>query len=154
MRGTRSLLGVGMSVGRVLTPYHWHLVAATTRTIAYWNAFLLPPANEVCEGYVFTCVCHSIHGGGVHGRGDVCGGGGHVWQRDGGMCGRDCAWQGGVARTLPPPRTYYEIRPMSGRYAFYVNAFFLIFLASVWGKWRCVDRSGVVLVFFPFLYFQ
>ena len=20
-------------------------------------------ANEVCEGYVFTCVCHSVHGG-------------------------------------------------------------------------------------------
>ena len=29
---------------------------------------LLPPANEVCEGYVFTPVCHSVHGGG----GDVC----------------------------------------------------------------------------------
>ena len=26
---------------------------------------LLPPANEVCEGYVFTGVCHSVHGGGV-----------------------------------------------------------------------------------------
>ena len=25
----------------------------------------LPPANEVCEGYVFTPVCHSVHGG-VH----------------------------------------------------------------------------------------
>ena len=25
----------------------------------------LPPANEVCEGYVFTRVCHSVHGGGV-----------------------------------------------------------------------------------------
>ena len=24
----------------------------------------LPPANEVCEGYVFTRVCHSVHGGG------------------------------------------------------------------------------------------
>ena len=24
---------------------------------------LLPPANEVCEGYVFTRVCHSVHGG-------------------------------------------------------------------------------------------
>ena len=23
---------------------------------------LSPPANEVCEGYVFTCVCHSVHG--------------------------------------------------------------------------------------------
>ena len=24
---------------------------------------LLPPANEVCKGYVFTSVCHSVHGG-------------------------------------------------------------------------------------------
>ena len=28
---------------------------------------LLPPANEVCEGYVFTGVCLSTGGGGVHG---------------------------------------------------------------------------------------
>ena len=31
----------------------------------------LPPANEICEGYVFTGVCHSVHrgggGGGVRG---------------------------------------------------------------------------------------
>ena len=28
----------------------------------------LPPANEVCEGYVFTRICHSVHrGGGVPG---------------------------------------------------------------------------------------
>ena len=29
---------------------------------------LLPPVNEVCEGYVFTRVCHSVHrgrGGGI-----------------------------------------------------------------------------------------
>ena len=26
---------------------------------------ILPPANGVCEGYVFTLVCHSVHGGGV-----------------------------------------------------------------------------------------
>ena len=25
----------------------------------------LPPANEVCEGNVFTRVCHSVHGEGV-----------------------------------------------------------------------------------------
>ena len=31
---------------------------------------LLPPANEVCEGYVFTSICHSVHRvGGVRGRG-------------------------------------------------------------------------------------
>ena len=26
---------------------------------------LLPPANEVCQGYVFTRECHSVHGRGV-----------------------------------------------------------------------------------------
>ena len=25
----------------------------------------LPPTNEVCDGYVFTCVCHSVHRVGV-----------------------------------------------------------------------------------------
>ena len=36
---------------------------------SYWNVFLLPSANKVCEGYVFTCFCHSVHGGSasVHG---------------------------------------------------------------------------------------
>ena len=28
------------------------------------NAYLLPPANEVYEGYVFTRVCYSVQGGG------------------------------------------------------------------------------------------
>ena len=31
----------------------------------------LPPANEVCEGYVFTPVCHSVHRGSVPGPGGV-----------------------------------------------------------------------------------
>ena len=45
---------------------------------------LLPPKNEVCEGYVFTGVCLSM-------------GGWHAWQRQGGMHGRGmCAWQGGM----------------------------------------------------------
>ena len=26
---------------------------------------LLPPANEVCKGYVFTRICHSVHRGGL-----------------------------------------------------------------------------------------
>ena len=29
------------------------------------HQYLLPSANEVCEGYVFTRVCHYVHGGGV-----------------------------------------------------------------------------------------
>ena len=48
----------------------------------------LPPANEVCEGYVFTGVCLStgaglcpgagvsVHRGGSLSRGDLCRGGG------------------------------------------------------------------------------
>ena len=46
-----------------------------------WVSFptLLPPANEVCEGYVFTGVCHSVHRGGMHG----CPGGMH-----------GCSWGG------------------------------------------------------------
>ena len=31
------------------------------------SEYLLPPANEVCEGYVFTRVCHSVHKAGVGG---------------------------------------------------------------------------------------
>ena len=86
---------------------------------------LLPPqTNEVCEGYGFTPVCHSVGGGGggacVHGRGHVwqgvCEAGRHAWQGvsvAGGMHGRGVcvagrhacqgvcvaeghAWQGGV----------------------------------------------------------
>ena len=67
-----------------------------------WVVCFLPPANEVCEGYVFTGVCLQ---GGMLGRG------GHVWQggmRGGGACvaGGTCmeegvcmaggAWWGGV----------------------------------------------------------
>ena len=44
-----------------------------------FKMILLPPANEVCEGYVFTSVCLSTGGGGVRGgggQGDMHGGGG------------------------------------------------------------------------------
>ena len=33
------------------------------------DTLLLPPANEVCAGYVFTRVCHSVHRGGGLGPG-------------------------------------------------------------------------------------
>ena len=39
----------------------------------------LPPANEVCEGYVFTGVCLST--GGVPGPGGMPGPGGGVWSQ-------------------------------------------------------------------------
>ena len=44
----------------------------------------LPPANEVCEGYVFTGVCLSTWGGGGM-RG--CSQGGHAWLSQRGVCG-------------------------------------------------------------------
>ena len=73
--------------------------------------YFLPPANEVCKGYVFTGVCLSRgeceageHAwwwlGGVHGRGGVwqwgmaCVAGGHAWMA-GGVCGGGVdVWQG------------------------------------------------------------
>ena len=80
------------------------------RYASYWNAFLLPPANVVCEGYVFTPVCDSVNRGacmvawgGMHGcSGGVrgCSGGacvvaprgacmvapgGHAWLLQGGV---------------------------------------------------------------------
>ena len=67
------------------------------------SEYLLPPANEVCEGYVFTPVCQSfVHRGGVHGRGVRMVGGmnGGGCMAGGGMHGRGvcmvgvCVWQG------------------------------------------------------------
>ena len=64
---------------------------------SYWNAFLLPPANVVCEGYIFTGICHSVNRGAcVVAPGGACvvapGGacvvapGGHAWFLPG-LCG-------------------------------------------------------------------
>ena len=73
--------------------------------------YSLPPANEVCEGYVFTGVCHSVHRGGVRG----CSGGGRAWLlRGGGTC---MVAQKGVYGFFD------EIQSMNGRYASYWNAF-------------------------------
>ena len=68
---------------------------------------LLPPANEVCEGYVFTGVCLSTGGGvacvvgGVSGRGACVAGEGACMHGRGackhgrGACvAGGCAWQG------------------------------------------------------------
>ena len=61
---------------------------------------LLPPANEVCEGYVFTGVCHSVHSGGgmrVAPGGHVWLLGGHAWLLRGDI--RDCS--GGACVVAP-----------------------------------------------------
>ena len=64
-----------------------------------WNLWFLPPANEVCEGYVFTGVCLST------GEEDTCvvaggggGGGRHAWLLAGGMhgCRGACMVAGGA----------------------------------------------------------
>ena len=59
--------------------------------------FLLPPANEVCEGYVFTGVCLSTGGGacmvwGGMVAGGVCGCEGHAWLQGACMVAGGHAW--------------------------------------------------------------
>ena len=69
---------------------------------------LLAPANEVCEGYVFTGVCLSTGGGSPSG---------------GGLC------PGEEVSVRETPQTETPRTVMSRRYASYWNAF--LFLASI-----------------------
>ena len=41
-----------------------HSLLTSPLIVLSWSSIrqFLPPANEVCEGYVFTRVCHSVHG--------------------------------------------------------------------------------------------
>ena len=90
---------------------------------------LLPPANEVCEGYVFTGVCPQ----GVACVAEGCAWWGCVWQWEHAWLG--CAWWGGMHGTgacvagghawqgWGVHGRYYEIQAMSGQYASYWNAF-------------------------------
>ena len=103
------------------------------------NRLFLPPANVVCEGYVFTGVCLSTGGawswggswsrgclvGGVHGPWGAWSGGARFWGVPGlrGVCSQGGAWSrgclllgGGLVET--PPDGY-----CCGRYASYWNAF-------------------------------
>ena len=80
--------------------------------------YFLPPAKEVCEGYVFTGVCLSTGGwqGSMHGGGwGACMAWGCVAMGHG-MCGKGGmhGWQGvcvvgGGHGTHVPPGRYYEI---------------------------------------------
>ena len=81
----------------------------------------LPPANEVCEGYVFTPVYQSFCSWGGVCLGMVRGGACVVM---GGMCGCRGACVG-----------CDEIRSMSGRYASYWNAFLLdLVFVTLWRR--------------------
>ena len=57
---------------------------------SYWNAFLLPPANEVCEGCFYRCL--SVQGG------TCMVAGGHVWLLGGAWLRG--GWEGMVARGM------------------------------------------------------
>ena len=111
------------------------------RYASYWNALLLPPANEVCEGYIFyTCVSFCPRGGAcIVGRGcawwggGLCIAGGHVWQ--GGH-----AWWNGMRGTPPQILRDTVILSMSGRYASYWNAF-------LFGKY--FEPSGLKTLILP-----
>ena len=75
-----------------MTNFRWYLIPSVVQ-IGTWSvshylgacsrseSLSLPPAHEVCEGYVFTRVCHSVHGRGSAPGGwclvpGVCSGGG------------------------------------------------------------------------------
>ena len=86
------------------------------------SQLLLPPATKLGQGYIFTGVCDSVHGGvlvlggvpalrGVSAPGGVPLPGGVCFQ--GGACSGGCLLPGGAAPSLvpgvpagnPPPRT-------------------------------------------------
>ena len=102
--------------------FHYDTQATSTFHLTRNLNISLPAANEVCEGYVFTRICHSVHRGWRAWQGGgVRGGGGHAWQ---GGC---------VARGHAPPHQILQdtvIRSMSGWYASYWNAFLLKYTES------------------------
>ena len=68
------------------------------------QVLFIPPANEVCDGYVFTPVCHSVH------------------RRRG--CLPQCMLRyTHPGQTTPGSSACWEIRSTSGRYASYWNAY-------------------------------
>ena len=97
--------------------------------------FFTARKRSLGQGNIFTPVCHSVHGGGMHGERGACmvKGGMHGW---GGMCGRGgvcgkrgdmhgkggvCSERGRHAWYARPPTRYGQ--SMRGRYASYWNAF-------------------------------
>ena len=97
---------------------------------------LLPPANEVCEGYVFTPVCQSLFSGGVSAQcmlGYPPGPEADTPQTRGRHPSpprADTPWEQNLSKQPPPNRpplrsACWEIRATSGRYASYLNAYLL-----------------------------
>ena len=110
-----------------LKKFSKYIVTDTFYILVCHVLLLLPPANEVCEGYVFTGVCLStgcvcvggVWQGGVHGRGVCMVGGMHGRGCvAGGMCGRGHAWQwvGGIHGGVVHGRghAWWEVRGRGG----------------------------------------
>ena len=89
---------------------------STNRYRGQYSALFLPPANEVCEGYVFTGVCLStrgrvsVQGGGSLSRGVSVRG----WSLSGGSLSRGFSVWGVSVRETPLDRDPRMIT--SGRY--------------------------------------
>ena len=132
---------------------------------------LLPPANEVCEGYVFTGVCDSVNRGGVHGssRGAcVVAHGGRAWLLTGGACmvahgGACVVAHGGTCMVLFGRHAWFYLGGMHG---FIRGACMVLFggcawfysggmCGFIWGAVHgfiggvCVFISGGACVVFP-----
>ena len=123
-------------------PFAYYGIRSTSGQYpSYWNAFLLPPAMKLGQGYIFTGVCDSVCGGGSAWAGTSPRDQVHL-PRPGTpprtrYIPRDQVYPPGPG--TPPgtrctPRTRYtpprssacrEIRATSGRYASYWNAFLL-----------------------------
>ena len=96
-----------MSIFKTLAIYFIVLLDCGNRPVPPQNTGkLLPPATKLGQGYIFTGVCDSVHGG-VPAPGGVCSWGCLVW---GGACfqgvpapGGTCSWGMGLIRGVPGP---------------------------------------------------
>ena len=91
-------------------------ISSFTERVKKSFVVLLPPANEVCEGYVFTPVCQSFcsQGGGVPRQ---------VQPPTSPRVGTPPGQVHPPDRYTPGSKACWEIRATSGPYASYWNAF-------------------------------
>ena len=94
-------------------PFYYNLGSNTYRKTPFKTTLLLPPANEVCGGYVFTPVCQSFcsqGGGGIPARitcgipACLAGPQAHTQEGSWGV------WPGGGLQARPPPSRWLTLR--------------------------------------------
>ena len=134
------------------------------------DAFLvLPPSNEVCEGYVFTSVCHSVHRGGCLSQcmlGYTPPGADTPSPRSRNPPGADTAWyqtpqeqtppkSRHTPRSRPPLRSRHplhsacrEIRATKGRYASFWNAYLVVINSCLSPRHAFVASSAFIFSIF------